>query len=152
MNLSMKFMKIRLFIQEYTPVFISILITLLAIFKKINLEFTNATSSSSFILSGIILGLLITHKSIILTIDKEKNSIFKKIEENKVLKKRFYSYLNNTLFISIILITYNIICDFNKIVYNSYIIIFLISFLISKLIRFILIFNSIFEKNTEKTF
>lgn len=107
-------------------------------------------SSISFIFATTILALLITHKSIILSTDKQRHDGLKKMLSSDGLSQRFFSYLNYPMYLSIVIILYNLLCEFKGSIYSEYIIIFLTTWLLFQIIRFLMIFNIVFEKSISK--
>jgi hypothetical protein len=144
--------KIKIAIEYCLPLLATIVIFLVCNFFKIfdttnNLEPFSLTSSMSFIFSTAVITILITHKTIILSIDKDKNDGFKALLNREKMYNRFLSFLNRPLYASIGVAGYNIFCDVIKSVYDSRISFFLNVLLLFQLIRFLYIFNKVFEKN-----
>ena len=106
---------------------------------------------SSLIISVAILGVLITHKSILLTSAKN-NTLYNEIintnnKNSKILYNQFNLSLNIPIYISFILIMYTMICIIDsKIFFKSIIIIPLIFSLIVSVLKFMFYFNKLFNE------
>ena len=146
----MKNIKFELFLEKFTPLIISILIVLIfdkcGYFVSQDLAFDRG-QSISLVVAITIFATLITHKGIVLSIDTEKHKAFENLLKRKKLTKRFFNYMNVCIYHSIILICYNVLCEFNKDLFTIPIIMFSTIYLILQSARFLWVFNIVFEKS-----
>lgn len=145
---------IKIYFERYYPLFVAVISTTL--FSNFKSNLINSKQLESFcesqiflIISTVILGILITHKSIILTMENNKG--FKKLLTGQEITNRFFKYLNNTIKTCILIIIYNfVIMIYKDIPFCAEMQFFLFILLVSQFIRFIRVFDIVFEKSLVK--
>ena len=149
------FLSIKNTALDFIPVFFSFII-LIVFYKYPNLSnllenkenmIINITNfiNISLIISTAILGFLITHKSIVITANKKDNQLYNAVSQNKFLADQFRKSLKTPINISLIIISYDIICIINHNVFKVCIIISIMTYLILSVIRFMYYFDKVFE-------
>ena len=142
--------KIRKHAEKFAPLIVSLFIVF--IFCKFD-YFIKPTplfergQSISLVVAITIFATLITHKGIVLSIDKEKHKGFEKLLKYPDLTKRFFNYMNYCIYHSIFLICYNVLCEFNSNIFIVPLIMFSTIYLILQSVRFLYVFNVVFEKS-----
>lgn len=140
--------KLKLFIEKWFPSILSFtLIGLLYPKIEFNEEFFKSFTNISTIIATVVIAFLITQKSIILAIDKEKHIGFKRLLKADKMTKRFFNYLNYPVYTSIVIIMYNICLNLFQVKILDLIGLFLVCLLILQVIRFVYIFNVVFEES-----
>jgi divalent metal cation (Fe/Co/Zn/Cd) transporter len=140
--------KLKLFIEKWFPSILSFtLIGLLYSKIEFNEEFFKSFTNISTIIATVVIAFLITQKSIILAIDKEKHIGFKRLLKADKMTKRFFNYLNYPVYTSIVIIMYNICLNLFQVKILDLIGLFLVCLLILQVIRFVYIFNVVFEES-----
>lgn len=150
--------KIKIAIESYLPLLIAIVLSALVYLGKINTTIVQSEVAGHnvlnmfLVMATTLLAILITHKSIILTVTR--NSGFKKLLRGKKATKKFFKYINRPIYQSLLLIVgslcvksvgiSNMVTIINADILES-IIVFLSSLVIGCFIRFVLIFIVIFE-------
>ncbi len=132
-------------LEKYAPITLSLLIVLIFHYLKI-LNIDSNLKDRIFNFSMAMFAILITHKSIILTIDKNNHKGFAKLSQERDFVIRLFTYLNNCIYNSFFIIFYIFICSFINVLLKNEIILFCTSLLIFQTFRFLLIFSTIFEK------
>lgn len=146
----MKTINPRLIVEKFAPLIISLFIVF--IFYKFD-YFCNQDplfergQSISLVVAITIFATLITHKGIVLSIDKEKHKGFEKLLKYPDLTKRFFHYMNYCIYHSILLICYNVLCEFNSNIFITPLVMFSTIYLILQSARFLWVFNVVFEKS-----
>lgn len=142
---------IKIYFEEYYPLFAAVFCSILFLNFKLNLMTSDqlkifCESDIFLIVSTVILAILITHKSIILTMENNKG--FKKLLSGKKITDRFFKYLNNTIKTCLFIMLFNfVIMIFKSISFCAEFQLFLFILLIFQFIRFIKIFDIVFEKS-----
>ena len=139
----------KILFEKFYPIVMSLLITAgFYFFKPIDTESISESFKESDILLIIatsLLAALITHKSLILSMDDHKG--FKKLLTGEKISKRFFSYMNCVIHTSILFIIYSILTKFFDKLFCLEFVLFLSVWLIAQFIRFIRVFNIVFEKS-----
>lgn len=140
--------KLKLFIEKWFPSILSFaLIGLLYPKIEFKEEFFKSFTNISTIIATAVIAFLVTHKSIILAIDKEKHIGFKKLLKADKMTKRFFNYLNYPVYTSIVIVMYNICLNLFQVKILDLLGLFLVCLLILQVIRFVYIFNVVFEES-----
>jgi len=145
--------KAKIHFEKFFPFIFSIVITVIFYYlKKENLlcfddeKLKELKKTDLYlILSTSFLAVLITHKSLILSIDNNKG--FKKLLTGVNISKRFFSYMNCVIFTSTISIIYSLLIKFCEKLFLLEFIVFVSSLLVLQFIRFVWVFNIVFEKS-----
>lgn len=137
---------IKILIESFLPLALSTLITFaFYYFNLINKDEFLYIRIAFFIFSTIILMLLIKLKNVILSINRQNYKGFKKLYSNIKLTKRFFSYLKNPIYLSILVMLCNLFCLFIDIIYLKYAISFIFFTALFQTIRFLIIFNIVLK-------
>jgi hypothetical protein len=144
--------KIKKYIEKWFP--LTFATTMVLIFYKYKL-FTlqnpifDRGQSISLVIAITVFATLITHKGIVLSIDREKHKGFEKLLRYPELTKRFFDYLNYCIYHSVILMLYNVLCEFYSSLFYSPFVMFSTIYLICQCARFLLAFNAVFKKSIQ---
>ena len=142
--------KLKLYIEEWLPSATSFALIILLYTTSFNfLELGGIKMSVT--LAIVIIAFLLTHKSIILTINNEKHAGLKKLLKADKMTKRFFNYLHYPIYTSILIIIFTIIhFVFNSVEFHqieTWIYLYLTFLLIFQAIRFFIVFNIVVIKS-----